>query len=851
MNGPHAVSNRNSSQRIDLNRRRAERRGMVLVLFLICIIMLFTFVALAIDLGTLAMARTQCQAAADAAAMSGARTLNGITYNNTNNNYSNASPDAIQSATQNTILGSPVQASQVTVNVGRYVYSTTAQQFQGQIPGTSGTNWSLVQAQVTASLTGKLGFSKVFGFVPSNITTTSTAVHQPRDICIVLDYSGSMRFASLLGAGPFDDPRSCNTGDPNYPTWGHYSSTSAAMQATSFTAPYSDANISYTTSDGRPPICADFYQDSTGTAAFTSASSGYATTPGGDVPLKTSKNTGGSYAQTLASVLSIASPGNSTYDATYEASGYKAYSMTSGCSRYTQGPGYYGKTFFAWPPDPSNGTDGVTNDWRKRYFSYPGTSTGMDDNSKLWASNGYWKQPSSSTYSINYAAILNWIKNIGPNPFPSTMRSGRIVYYTSIPSTIDTSSNPPSNLDQRFWKDYIDFCLGLTDNYDGTWNTLIDGNSGSIGYGADYTWGTVKITAKSSLSQTAGKPFMHYGDNPLRPRLHFWFGPITMMDFLGNYNNWYNVSPSCSRYCWMPATCHEAPMYACKLGIQAALTDIQNNHPNDMVSLIMFSVPRSSSSENDDTRFNRVRVGLSQNYSNMIDSLWYPPATVGSSTATVTPYDSDNIEVPRAGGVTCYSIALIFAYNQFSGNSTLVNYSSGQPAGDAGGNGRQGAQKIVIFETDGAPNTTATATFTSAGASNSYYKVRYNYGSPSGSDFPSGISGYSDNASTVTTQVNTLCTNLANLTTASTPGYSTPSKPLLLHCIGFGPQFDPSTSTAATNKGTLNTMQTLGNVTDGMPSYKIIYGNQSSIVSGLQQAFTQILQSGVQVSLIQ
>ncbi len=305
--------------------------------------------------------------------------------------------------------------------------------------------------------------------------------------------------------------------------------------------------------------------------------------------------------------------------------------MTSGCSRYIQGPGYYGKTFFSWPPDPSTGSDSVTNDWRQRYFNYPGTNTGMDDNSKLWDSSGNWKAPGNSTYAINYTAILNWIKNIGPNPFPSTMRSGRIVYYTTIPNSISTSSNPPANLDERFWKDYIDYCLGLCDNQDGTWQVLNDGSNGLAGYGNDFSWGTVNITAKSSLSGSP-KPFMHYGDNPLRPRPHFWFGPLTMIDFLGNYNMWYNVSPSCSRYCWWPGTCHEAPMYACKLGIQAALTDISNNHPNDLVSLMMFSVPRSSSSQNDDRRFNRVRVGLSRNYTNMIESLWYPPATVGSST---------------------------------------------------------------------------------------------------------------------------------------------------------------------------------------------------------------------------
>ena len=42
-----------------------------------------------------------------------------------------------------------------------------------------------------------------------------------------------------------------------------------------------------------------------------------------------------------------------------------------------------------------------------------------------------------------------------------------------------------------------------------------------------------------------------------------------------------------------------------------------------------------------------------------------------------------------------------------------------------------------------------------------------------------------------------------------------------------------------------------GNVTDGMPSYKQINGNQSTIVANLQTAIAKILQDGVQVSLIQ
>ncbi len=203
---------------------------MILALFALTIIALFSFLALAIDLGLIAMARTQCQAAADAAAMAGARTLNG----STGNNYGNASPDAVQSATNNSILGKQVTSSQVTINIGRYTYDATNKRFEGEFPGPSTDNWTLVQAVVTTNLSGQLAFSKIFNFTPSSITTKSTAVHRPRDICIVLDYSGSMRFASLTGVGPFDNPRSCNNPDSNYPTWGAYSGSNASMQATSF-----------------------------------------------------------------------------------------------------------------------------------------------------------------------------------------------------------------------------------------------------------------------------------------------------------------------------------------------------------------------------------------------------------------------------------------------------------------------------------------------------------------------------------------------------------------------------------------------------------------------------------------
>ena len=69
-----------------LTSRHMRRRGTALVLVVLALIPLMAFAALAIDLGLLAVARTQAQQAADAAAMSGARTINGNSANN--NNYS-------------------------------------------------------------------------------------------------------------------------------------------------------------------------------------------------------------------------------------------------------------------------------------------------------------------------------------------------------------------------------------------------------------------------------------------------------------------------------------------------------------------------------------------------------------------------------------------------------------------------------------------------------------------------------------------------------------------------------------------------------------------------------------------
>jgi Putative Flp pilus-assembly TadE/G-like len=877
----------------------SRRRGSVLPLAVICLVALFGFVALAIDLGMMAVARTQCQNAADTAAMTAARLLNGDP--NTNNNMNAAGQGGINAAAGNTILsanvpggtaaqsGNAFQAGNVKIEFGSYTYDTGLAKFSPKLPKDPNDNWTLARATVTYN-GATSGFARVLGVTNFNTSAVATAVHRPRDVAVILDFSGSMRFGSLFGI-PYYGQRaasgqtpSSGTNNPEgvYPLFGHYSNTAAAgLQRTSEASingdTYKLANI--TESDNynanRQPVVGDFYQHAAGgtpQVAWQSAGDGDGDAfVKGDKPWKANSATWAplgsytarsNYAAHVKDLLNLSTVTNSTYDLTFETLGYdnvslKAANSNNSFAGYTQGPRYWGKTFFIWPPDPR-----PSKDWRRQFFFKSDGTTPLDDNSLLWDSNGNWRAPSGSAgvnYKINYQAIFQWL-NANPNPFPPRLRAGRILYYDSMPSGNDNSINarfwnqfPLNDQNERFWKDYIDYVLGLWQYDSSTWYVV----TAYTGYGNDYSWGTPQIVAKSSLTSGGPglpPPYMNYQDNPKRPRLHFWFGPMTMVDFLGNYNLW--GPSSYQQFCWWPGTCHEAPLYACKLGIRASLDDMKNNHPNDLVSLIMFSVPMSSSNDTSQgRRFNRVRAPLGRNYQRMTDSLWYPPVTIDNPGTELRPYDAGNLDTPRAMGGTCYSMGLMLAYNQFSSNPALRNFNpSPAPTGDAGGLGRRGAAKLIIFETDGVPNHSAVAALNNAGPGNSYYQIRYNSQSPGGSEFPS-VNPLSDNDPTVVSEINTICRQIVALESASPPGYSTARKKVLIHTLAFGPEVEDNSPDRAAALATLSGMEAIGNIPAAnridQVSYKIITGSDDQIVTKLQQAITKIMQDGVQVSLIE
>jgi Flp pilus assembly protein TadG len=939
------------------------------------------FLALGIDLGMVTIAKTQAQNAADLAALTAARTLTGTAANNYN--QSNATTNAQNILSYNVILGNQIQSSQLVLSYGSYDYNQSTQTFGANYPPTTGAATTAVSATVTASnLPPAFSSAAGFQFLPT-VTATAQAVHRPRDIALVMDLSGSMRFGTLLGFDFYTSTRTTNNPDTLIPTFGHYSSGNAKLQGptsnqTSGVDNYtiSPSNTTVGNSSYSLTYVNNFYQNaayaSTLTRAFdsyTSTDGGntwtaptlatqrpqlppttYASVPGGDVPLFYNGSTT-NYAQEVEDIV-----GGTSRNAAWELDGYSNYTNGSLSNAavgqanyqnapfkgYTQGPGYYGKTFFIWPPDPRrpltttnnsaqikqflmdfgytnsdftgattgpplNGiynatstagsqtwpwpNDGGTtlgnyltsnvyipggsrklqttdpqyqqimrlyswnyvidnlgttpSDWRVRFF-------GANNNAKVFNSSGKLLTPGSSTYTINYNEILRWI-TASQDPFPQQLRAGRIKYYGSIPTQITGSWPSYGSTDQRFWVEFIDYVLGFRQTSAGSYQDV----SAMAGYGPDFSWGTVQ----NNWPPTSGTQYMNYLDNPQRPRLRFWFGPMMMVDFMHNYNMNDNVSGY--RYI-QPGDSYEAPVYTAKQAYVAAVTTVQNNHPNDWVTVVPYSWPRDSAS-NTVGRFNCVSCPLGVNYNYASSALLFPFSTIkadGSCNNTeITPYDADPatgsvpsanfVDTPRADGDTCFAMALMLCYNQFAitptSDATLRSFVGNSPitfpAGMAGGMGRKGAQKVIIFETDGIANCDASASLVTNGTYK-YYQIRYDMNNPNGSEYPS-INPTGINDPTVLSNVYTIVQQLAS-------DCGSVRNPFRLYAIGFGPVFQGPDASMA--EQTLQNMQyyagTQSSASTALPANQIITGTDTQMSANMTSVFTSILQSGVQIALI-
>jgi hypothetical protein len=262
------------------------------------------------------------------------------------------------------------------------------------------------------------------------------------------------------------------------------------------------------------------------------------------------------------------------------------------------------------------------------------------------------------------------------------------------------------------------------------------------------------------------------------------------------------------------------------------------------VSLLIFNRPHLTGEPTEVGRFQQAQYNLSHNYTGMINALWFPP---NSSSSDVRPWDANGSQTPRASNDyvnnTATSYGLMLAYNQLSGSSSLRSQS-------VGGLGRKGAQRLIVLETDGMANVAIQAGFTNGGAYNSSY------------DIGPGNTISLDNVTTPAQAVVNVATRICALTTDSSngPGFSTPPKPALIHCLAFGAIFETTaTGTEASDAmSLLQQVSALGKT--GFPSsvtatsdpnyYKLCIGTLAQRQAKLRQAFSKIMDDGVAVVLV-
>jgi Flp pilus assembly protein TadG len=234
-----------------------RRRGIILMLSAFLMVFLLGVIAFAVDIGYIAHVRTDLQRATDAAAFAGAGALI--------NGTSAAETEAVSYLGQNKVGGSTLGASNATVQFG--TWSTTARTFT---VNSNSPNAIRVSATATQQ---PFFFGKVFGKSDFAMTGQSVATYQPRDIALVLDYSGSMcydsqfRSINLLGQSAIEANLFQiyqELGSPVYgnltftpQNWGGSSTTTTSIKAhfglTNVAYPYPDGSwneyISYVKTD--------------------------------------------------------------------------------------------------------------------------------------------------------------------------------------------------------------------------------------------------------------------------------------------------------------------------------------------------------------------------------------------------------------------------------------------------------------------------------------------------------------------------------------------------------------------------------------------------------------------------
>jgi Flp pilus assembly protein TadG len=157
-----------------------QRRGIIVVLTAFLLVVLMAMIAFSVDVGYMSVVRTEIQTAADSAALAGAGELP--------NGTAAAQAEALEFLGKNRVGKKKLKASNADIEFGMWNSATRTFTVNNSSPNS---------IRVTATSNNQpLFFGSVLGQTKFNTQAQATATFQPREISLVLDYSGSMCYDS-------------------------------------------------------------------------------------------------------------------------------------------------------------------------------------------------------------------------------------------------------------------------------------------------------------------------------------------------------------------------------------------------------------------------------------------------------------------------------------------------------------------------------------------------------------------------------------------------------------------------------------------------------------------------------
>ncbi len=241
--------------------RRRQRRGAMLVLIALTLPLFLIMAAFAVDVAWMQLTRTELRTATDAASRAGAKTLSLA------QNEPAALAAAKDAARRNRVAGASLALADRDVEFGVGAQSTDTSRFAFTTSGGSALNAVRVTGRRTAGSSGgpvALLLGRVMGVTQFQPQHVATSTQLDRDLCLVVDRSGSMMESLTGGRMPTGK---CDAPHPTRSRWGALNAAVAGFldeldktpqreqcALVTYSSAGSGCGIKFTTSDINAPL---------------------------------------------------------------------------------------------------------------------------------------------------------------------------------------------------------------------------------------------------------------------------------------------------------------------------------------------------------------------------------------------------------------------------------------------------------------------------------------------------------------------------------------------------------------------------------------------------------------------